>query len=249
MTSHCFAHIDRVDQTDSTNDDLVEIARTDPDTPRVLIADEQLAGRGRRDRTWVMPAGGGLLMSFYVPWRDSETSHIVPTALGNAAIDAIKQLSCEIHLKWPNDIVAGDDRKVGGMLSSAVLVDGELVGVVAGLGINVSWPTEPVEELPDAVALNSLIDEPADRDALANAIIEGFDIVLSTAQTYGVVPIHDRYRRHCRTLGSTVRIDRGDGELIGTATDIDPSGALVVDVDGHAHRVEVGDVHHLRPVD
>jgi len=251
-----FDAVDHVDQAGSTNDDLQQLAGDDPQTPRVLIADEQIAGRGRRDRTWTMPPGGGLLISFYVPWVQREIAHIVPTCLGNAAIAAISSAvdfhagSPEIGLKWPNDIVDDRDRKLGGMLSTSVTVDGSLVGVVAGLGLNVSWPHDTVDAIPNATSLvgcGAVDGADLDRRALAMAMIRKFDAVLRTAETYGVVPIHDRYRRHCQTLGRTVSVQRTDGELVGIATDIDPGGSLVLDVDGKQHRVDVGDVVHVRP--
>ena len=251
-----FESVEFVAQTGSTNADLVDAAGTDPQTPRVLIADEQTAGRGRHDRTWTMPPGGGLLLSFYVPWADRDAAHIVPTSLGNAAIAAITSVvalrdgGSSIGLKWPNDIVDDQDRKLGGMLSSAVVVDGQFAGVVVGLGINVTWPLEAQPDLPDAAALVSLLADGVDgidRQALAAELIKRFDRVLGTAETYGVVPVHDRYRRQCLTLGSTVTVHRADGDITGLACDIDPNGALIIDIDGRQQCVDVGDVIHVRP--
>ena len=135
-----FTQVAHVEQTGSTNVDLVEAAKADPHTPRVLIADEQLKGRGRRDRSWTMPAGGGLLISFFVPWADASTAHVVPTCLGLAAVSAAAQFERSVSLKWPNDLVDDADKKLGGMLSSAVGGGDSFEGVVAGLGCNISWP-------------------------------------------------------------------------------------------------------------
>jgi BirA family transcriptional regulator, biotin operon repressor / biotin---[acetyl-CoA-carboxylase] ligase len=56
-----------------------------------------------------------------------------------------------------------------------------------------------------------------------------------------------RYRQTLATLGRRVRIELVDGVIDGTATDVDPDGRLVV-VDSCAmtHRIDVGDVVHLR---
>ena len=70
-----FTQIDWVARTTSTNADLAERARGGDVRGAVRIADEQTGGRGRRDRTWDMPAGGGLLSSFFVPWPDPATCH------------------------------------------------------------------------------------------------------------------------------------------------------------------------------
>lgn len=57
-----FSHIGWVANTGSTNDDLIEIAKS-TDGNRVLIADHQSAGRARRNRIWIAPAQSSLLMS------------------------------------------------------------------------------------------------------------------------------------------------------------------------------------------
>ena len=58
----------------------------------------------------------------------------------------------------------------------------------------------------------------------------------------------DRHQRWCGTLGHQVRVELGrDDPLLGTATDVDETGRLVVHgADGAATAVSAGDVVHLR---
>lgn len=245
-----FTRVSWVARTGSTNADVLELARQAPTEACVLFADEQTEGRGRRDRRWEMAPAGGLLVSFFVPWTTSDEAHVVPTALGVAAVEAIARFSREVFVKWPNDIVAPDDKKVGGMLSEALAVDGDFAGVVVGLGCNVSWPpasTSPVVGLERAVSLDALGADPVDRTELARALIAAFDRELDLARDRGVNALHDRYRARCSTLGRMVRIERRDSVVEGVATDVSADGALLVSVDGVQRRVDVGDVVHLRP--
>ena len=247
-----FQLVDWVDETGSTNDDLVDIATTDPTTARVLFTELQTAGRGRRDRSWEMVSGGGLLVSFYVPWSDRDTAHLVPTCLGLAAVDAITEVGLHVQLKWPNDLVNASGKKLGGMLSTAVLSGGQMAGVVAGMGCNVSWPDgDALRELPNASSLDVLSEEAGgdavDRELLASALVRAMETELSELSIHGPTRIHDTYRERCLTLGQRVMVEQKSGELVGLATDIDPTGALLIEVDGIQHRVDVGDVVHLRP--
>ena len=257
-----FQHVSWVETTGSTNVDLVAAAAAEPLVPLVLLADEQTAGRGRLDRSWEQARGGGLMVSFYVPWNDASTAHVVPTALGVAIAEAIAATGRVVGLKWPNDVVVGsradappsseevqqlDGRKLGGMLSVAVTTDDGFAGVVAGLGCNISWPPRDYVELPDAAALDHLPGDRIDRDALASDLIYRFDAELTAVHESGVHRLADRYRERCVTIGQDVRVDVGADVVEGKATDVDPTGALILDVDGRQHRVDVGDVTHLRP--
>src|SRR3546814_5747884 len=58
-----FANVRWVDETGSTNADLMERARQGDAEGAVLVADHQSAGRGRAGRVWTAPPGAGLLMS------------------------------------------------------------------------------------------------------------------------------------------------------------------------------------------
>ena len=246
-----FQQVGWTDCTGSTNADVREAAQRTPSTSVVLFADEQTAGRGRRDRQWTMAHGGGLLVSFYVPWPAGVEAHAIPTALGVATVSAIASVGRHVHLKWPNDIVAIDDRKIGGMLSEAVTTAGTFAGVICGLGCNVAWPDREARALPgleNAVSLDSLGNARVDRDILARSLIEAFDHELDLVQSAGVAALYDRYRSVCTTIGREIRVDRADGtSLMGTATDVSIDGSLLVLVDGSQHRVDVGDVVHLRP--
>ncbi len=237
-----------VPETGSTNDDLTRQAQSDFGQPRVRFTDLQTAGRGRRDRRWDMEPGGGLLISFYVPWTSTSTAHLVPTALGVAAVDASTAVGRRVGLKWPNDLVVSSGQKLGGMLGNTVLDGSELAGVVVGLGCNVSWPPLGQDGLDAATSLDRLGDEPVDRWKLAQALIARFDSELTSIESSGPNALHQRYRERCLTIGSAVRIENSDGSFTaGIATDIDPSGALLLDVEGVQRRIDVGDVVHLRP--
>src|SRR3954452_12362953 len=115
-----FAAVRWVDETGSTNADLLAAARDGAAEGAVLVADHQTAGRGRADRSWQAPPGSSLLLSVLLrpPPRLAALSGL---ALGVSATEAIEEVTgVTVKLKWPNDVVwpgAGDpgDRKMGGI--------------------------------------------------------------------------------------------------------------------------------------
>lgn len=216
-------HVVHVAETGSTNADL--LADTAAPDRSVLVADHQTAGRGRLDRRWDAPPGTNLLVS--VLFRDVPPDPgDLMRRMGVAAVEAARRFGADTAaLKWPNDVLI-DDRKLAGLLAQR----GSSGEVVVGLGLNVGWAPPGAARLGDAI-------EPL--DVLA-AVLEAFDDQPGDA--------HERYRSLLGTLGQRVRVELPDGELIGVAIDIERDGRLiVVDECAVSHRVDVGDVVHLRP--
>jgi BirA family transcriptional regulator, biotin operon repressor / biotin---[acetyl-CoA-carboxylase] ligase len=215
--------VEHVAETGSTNADLLATAGWRPDRS-VLVTDHQTAGRGRLDRRWDAPPGANLLVSLLfhrVPRDPGELTRRV----GLAAVDACREAAGIVAvLKWPNDVLV-DDRKLAGILAQRSAAG----AVVVGLGLNVRWAPDGAARLGAAVA-------PLD---VLHALLDAYDRLPDD--------VGDRYRRTLATLGRTVRIELTDGTLAGTALDVEPDGRLVVlDQCGVTHRVDVGDVIHLR---
>jgi BirA family biotin operon repressor/biotin-[acetyl-CoA-carboxylase] ligase len=213
-----------VDETGSTNLDLLAAATDGAPDRTVLRTDHQTAGRGRLDRRWDAPAGSNLLVSILfrnVPADSTQlTQRIALSAC--AAVRAISNAAAA--LKWPNDLLV-DGRKLGGILAQRTS-DG---CVVVGLGLNVGWA-------PEGAACLETTAHPA---ALLAELLRAFDELPGDT--------HELYRRALATLGQPVTVEMPTGSLTGTAVDVDRDGRLVVlDHCAVTHRVDVGDIVHLR---
>jgi BirA family transcriptional regulator, biotin operon repressor / biotin---[acetyl-CoA-carboxylase] ligase len=221
-------HVEVVDETGSTNEDLFAAARAGAPDRSVLRARHQTFGRGRLDRRWESPPDANLLVSLLfrdVPASPHELTHRVALA----ALAAIERTTGRRpELKWPNDLLL-DGRKLAGLLAEAD-GSGEIEFVVVGIGINVGWGA------PGAASL----DGATTPDDLLAAMLTAYDELSGD--------VHDRYRARLATIGTRVRVERPVGDLVGTAVDVEPDGRLViVDDAGVTHRLSVGDVTHLRP--
>ena len=251
LTGTRFSRFHWVDETGSTNADLLRVAR-DGGPEQVLGADHQTAGRGRMGRVWEAPPGASLLCSVLVrPPAGSLDPHVVTTSLGLAAAEAVEAVTgVAVGIKWPNDLVAGtsaapDDRKLAGVLAESTVVDGRVDAVVAGIGVNVNWPDGFPDELAaTAVSLRQLVGADVDRTDLVLAMLGRLEVHLADPSR-----VRDAVAERSATIGRTVRVERGDGSVVGLATGLTADGRLVLDVDGTLHEISVGDVVHLRPTD
>jgi BirA family biotin operon repressor/biotin-[acetyl-CoA-carboxylase] ligase len=257
-----FADVRWVATTGSTNADAMALAQRGEREGIVVVADHQSAGRGRRDRTWVAPPGGSLLVSVLLrpPGR---VAGAVTMAAGVAMAGAVEQVAgVAAGLKWPNDLVVGTgdgERKLAGILAEADWPAGstasagyrpprphERAVVVVGVGLNVSWPEVPDELDRLATALN-LVGPEADRVELLVAFLRRLDEGYAALLADGADGLLDRWRARSVTLGRRVRVDLGADDVEGTAHDVTAEGHLVVATDEGARRtIAVGDVVHLR---
>jgi BirA family biotin operon repressor/biotin-[acetyl-CoA-carboxylase] ligase len=243
-----FSDVRWVDETGSTNADLMAAARDGAPDGTVLVADHQTAGRGRADRVWTAPPGSSLLMSVLVRPSAAFTP-FAGMAVGVAAADGIAAASgVEVRLKWPNDLVwpgrgDGSDKKLGGILAEADWSDSDAPAVVVGLGLNVNWPsTFPADLQQIATSVNHIAGHDVDRQDLLVAILQALDTRV------GDQHLVDAVRERSATLGTRVRVELLASVVEGTAAELTPQGHLVVHGDdGRRHTITAGDVVHLRP--
>lgn len=218
----------RVLETGSTNADLIDVADIAPDRT-VLVTGHQTAGRGRLDRRWDAPPGANLLVSLLFRTVPDDPGELVRRVALAAATAAMEVAGAPAELKWPNDLLV-DGAKLAGILSQRASNG----AVVVGIGLNVGWAPEGAAKLADHLA-----ESPSLQEVLA-AMLRALDAL--------PIDIGERYRERLGTLGKRVRVELPDGEIVGTATDVDETGRLLVlDECAITHRVDVGDVVHLRP--
>ncbi|MEU5849543.1 biotin--[acetyl-CoA-carboxylase] ligase [Saccharopolyspora shandongensis] len=252
-----FAALDVVVSTGSTNTDLMAAAGRGAADRTVLIAEEQLSGRGRMHRQWTSPRGHGLFVSVLLrPEVPPTAISWLPLIAGVALAETVERTTgVRATLKWPNDLLLGDGdewSKGAGILGEAVTgPDG--MAIVLGMGINVFQKREDLPRGAGGLPATSLAAEGADVDreefavALLTAFAEVDDRWRAADGDVVASGLLDRYRRLCGTLGQQVRVELGDDQLRGVAADIDETGRIVVRTpDGRTTAVSAGDVVHLR---
>lgn len=162
-------------QVGSTNDLVKEAARRGELEGLVVLAEEQVRGRGRLGRTWAAPPGSSILCSLLLRPRFSPEQAFyltIATALAihrsvNSLIDEgrrakdderarvninprsgypLSDINPHSAVKWPNDVLV-NGRKVSGVLCESEFAGGEWAFAVVGFGINVNLEPGDLEDL------------------------------------------------------------------------------------------------------
>jgi BirA family biotin operon repressor/biotin-[acetyl-CoA-carboxylase] ligase len=254
-----FTDIRRFDSIDSTNRYLLEEARAGAPEGVVAVSDHQTAGRGRLGRSWEAPPGSNLLVSVLLrPDLPGDQQHLASAVVALAALDAVDTVvGVRLGVKWPNDLLGPDGRKVAGVLAETDLgAPATRTGatgppIVVGIGINVNWPADAAD-LPEgliglATSLRELVGRPIARSEVLDALLEAMEPRVGDLGTAsGRIRQAADLAKACTTIGSRVRVDLADEWFEGTATDLTPEGHLVVDVAGTRRTVVAGDVVHVR---
>jgi BirA family biotin operon repressor/biotin-[acetyl-CoA-carboxylase] ligase len=218
------------------------LAVADPARHRVVVADHQQAGRGRLDREWVTPPGAAVTFSaVFDPVVDAEWWPVLPLVAGYAVARALGGYA---RLKWPNDVLIGE-QKVCGILVERVNTRPPMV--VIGIGINVD---QTEDELPVATATSLALEgHPVDRTELFGRVVRSLRVWLGlfarSPNTF-----MGQYRGRSATLDRDVRVDLpGDRAVEGRVSDFDHHGRMLLETADGLLTLSAGDVVHVRPTE
>jgi BirA family biotin operon repressor/biotin-[acetyl-CoA-carboxylase] ligase len=258
-----------VEETGSTNADLLAEAQAGAGEGLVLVAEAQTAGRGRMGRRWISPPRRALTFSVLLrPAVPAGLLGWLPLLAGVAVASALERTAgVDARLKWPNDVLV-DGAKIAGILA-------ERWGnaVVIGTGINV---LQQRGELPVPTATSLLVAQGAGstgpvkawgagpgtpglrtgadmRERLLTAVLD------ELARWYRAwldqphpgdadgCGLRGEYLRRSGTVGTPVTVMLPGGQsLTGTAVGIDTAGRLEIRTPAGLVQVSAGDVVHLR---
>ena len=230
-----------VAETGSTNDDVARDGETGMAEGRVLFAESQTAGRGRRGDAWVSPPGVNLLFSLLLrPEAPLATwvriPHLAGIAICRGIENALPDLPEPLQLKWPNDLYLGG-RKLGGILiesRSGARTGEDRPFAVLGVGINVNLP---VTQFPEALRpfATSLVDHAGrvlSRNEIAAAILAEWSVIYpSTLAEFD--PILTEVASRSFLLNREISVWSGGREIIGVVRGLGPDGELQLKQEGN----------------
>jgi len=241
-------HILTFETIDSTNTEALKQARLGVDEGLCIIAREQTAGRGRRQRTWVSEKDAGLYFSIVLrPKIENKFLPLITLMAGVSVHATLVEYGLKPDIKWVNDIhISG--KKISGILAETTDTD-DGIAVVAGIGINIQDANFAPGVFHSATSLKSETGRDFEPSEVAEKLIAHIRFFYDVLhRDNGPAEIIAEWRRRSSYYsGKPVRVVVENDTIIGITDGLELTGALRVRRnDGSLTIVQAGDVEQLR---
>jgi len=232
-------------EVDSTNAAAISMAKS-CQSGTVVLAETQTNGRGRLSRPWASPPGGIWMSIILKPEIPLSEVYQINMAASVALCRAIcSNLGLDIGIKWPNDLLIGEQKVCGILMEVGAQLD-RLDYAVVGLGINANNSSSDFPPEWRSTSLSLASGREIDRCDLICRILGSME---EAFERLGSHEIYEEWRSRSLTLNRRVRIKSSAGDLIGEVVDLADDGALVLRMGHEDRRILAGDCIHLRPVE
>lgn len=197
----------------------------------IIIADEQLKGRGRMDKIFYSPKESGIYMTFVLKENIFPDSiKLLSLGISNAVCRAIEEETGIIpELTW-NDIRVGEKKVCGILTEYSVEVEtGKAEYLIVGIGINVN-NTEFPKELRDKVtSLRIFSGQEINRKNLIISILNEIEKIVQNKKYISQrKKILYEYMERAKLLNKKVEVKVIDKKIIGTVRGINDRGGLII---------------------
>lgn len=227
---------------DSTNNYVKEKFNRECSLIPVGIAEEQLAGRGRKGRSFLSTKGKGIYMSFlFKPNFDVEYGKRITTCVCVAVAKAIEEIiKQEVKIKWVNDIYLNNKKICGIITTGSTNLETNLFDyVIVGIGINLYHQNFPDEINKIATTIEDETGIIVNRNLLISSMLNNIFKELSEITTNKFII---EYRNRLLMKNQTVEIKYLDHSEIVKIIDVDDDGELIVEYKNELKKIYSGEI-------
>lgn len=225
----------------STNDEVLErIKAGESSEGDVLMAKEQLKGRGQKGNVWETEKDKNLTVSFVLEpyFLRPEFQYELTVVSSLAIVSFLKGKGITASIKWPNDIYV-NNQKIAGILIENKIKGTKLSYSVVGIGLNVN---QQQFDLATAVSMNMLTGE---KYSIMELLLE----LSSFIQQYYIelkkgIDLRTFYKELLIGKDSPILFDDGE-QFRSLVVDVDDHGCLVLSKNGELKKYGVKEVKFL----
>lgn len=225
-TSFTGGQIIRLQSVDSTNNYAARLVKeVKPPEGTVIMAHEQVLGKGQMGNTWYAQPGKNLTFSLilYPKYLNHDRIFIMSQVTALAVSDLLMHYGIDNQVKWPNDIITSKG-KICGILIENQLAETQVSHAIVGVGINVNQHMD--YSAFNATSMIEFTGEERGLDHVLTDFCRFFDkwYLLMTAQKFDL--IHNSYLLRLLHFGKKARYRYQEKNIEATIVDVEKSGKL-----------------------
>lgn len=227
------------DCLDTTNAAALDWLREGGPNGALVVADEQLRGRGRQGRTWHTFPNTAIALSMVLHPPASALNRM--TLLGAVAVTDVLNIynTPQSGIKWPNDVLV-QGRKICGILPESVWEGDRLKGVVLGIGVNIRVDFAGTVLEGQAISLEDVLQQPISRVDFVQHLVQRLN---HWSGQINSPTLFETWRGRLLNIGKSITTISANGPITGIAEGVDADGALLLrTADGHLQRIIAGDI-------
>ena len=230
----------------STNDEAKRLARKGKQEGLLVLAERQIAGKGRFSREWHSPEDVGLYCSLILrPPVHVPRISLMTISAGVAVLETIQnETSLTPLLKWPNDVLI-NGKKICGILTESAYKQSRVEFAVLGIGVNINNKREEFPENLRGSSTSLKIEAGKDisREKFLSALMFHLENNYADFLKGDNKNVLKSWRQNNDTLGKKVTVCRGTTSVTGLAKDIDGEGNLLIHLNnGNLEKVSNGEL-------
>jgi len=213
--------------TSSTNDDIWKVFKETKREGIVIVANEQLNGRGREDKKWFSKKNKSLICSFLIKQNFSTEKlglHAILIPVG-IILGIEKTINKSLNIKWPNDIIF-KNQKVCGILIETKKYNKSLY-LNIGFGINVNENKNDFPKLiqKHATSLKIIYGQEIQRENLLANILNCIDKLLLEKTDKKII---NAWQKYCPHINQSINIKYNNKIINATFIRLNNNGQAIV---------------------
>lgn len=231
-------HLTAIDSTNSYTTEL--LSHSDIPAWTCVTTEFQSGGKGQRGKAWQSDAGENLLCTVLLKESiPASEQYLVSMAVALALTDTLDGFGIDASIKWPNDVLVGG-KKIAGILIENHVNGSTIEHSIVGVGLNVNQIAFDVFDWP-ATSIRLETARFRDLDELLSLFI---DHLHKRVELMGSdsVQLRNAFRKRLHAVGQSVSLMTANESIQGVLVGVEPSGALVIQLEDTQRSFHNGEI-------
>jgi BirA family biotin operon repressor/biotin-[acetyl-CoA-carboxylase] ligase len=234
---------------DSTNNYLkMLVSKSEPlHEGTVIMAEDQFAGRGQQNSTWISQAGKNLTFSLLLQpgFLAIADQFMLNMMVCNALKNSLNIISDRhIQFKWPNDLYY-KSQKLGGILIENILAGKNYKYAIIGIGINVNQLDFSPMLAGKATSLAQILQRDVNLIQLLAEICSQIESGYLKLKANTYVELQERYLEGLYQYDETAYYKQGEHVFKGKITGVTKQGLLAMEIAGQQKHFNFKEIEFL----